>query len=134
MANELINKELIMKAWTQLRKTEMTIPDETLDFMRNVALEKCAEMKTELKCVPGCKYFEGGEIKHHEDCPHYPESFSQMYDDLKNEFNVYKEKMGEILDRERFKWYKLGAADEANEKYDCLNPTKSFKSLLKKNM
>lgn len=45
MANELINKELIMKAWTHLRKTEMTIPDETLDFMRNVALEKCAEME-----------------------------------------------------------------------------------------
>ena len=45
MANGLINKELIMKAWTHLRKTEMTIPDETLDFMRDVSLEKCAEME-----------------------------------------------------------------------------------------
>jgi hypothetical protein len=45
MANGLINKELIMKAWTHLRKTEMTIPNETLDFMRDVALEKCAEME-----------------------------------------------------------------------------------------
>jgi len=45
MANALINKELIIKAWTHLRKTEMTIPNETLDFMRDVALEKCAEME-----------------------------------------------------------------------------------------
>jgi len=45
MANGLINKELIIKAWTHLRKTEMTIPNETLDFMRDVALEKCAEME-----------------------------------------------------------------------------------------
>lgn len=46
MANGLINKELIMKAWTYLRKIEMTIPNETLDFMRDVALEKCAEMES----------------------------------------------------------------------------------------
>ena len=37
----------------------------------------------ELKCVEGCKHFTGGEIKHHKDCPYYPESFSKMYDDLK---------------------------------------------------
>ena len=36
----------------------------------------------ELKCVAGCKHFTGGEIKHHKDCPYYPESFSKMYDDL----------------------------------------------------
>jgi len=39
----------------------------------------------DIKCVNGCKYFNGGEIKHHEDCPHYPESMSKMYDDLKSE-------------------------------------------------
>lgn len=40
-----------------------------------------------LKCIPGCKWFSGGEIKHHEHCPHYPESFSKMYDDLKEKFD-----------------------------------------------
>jgi len=39
------------------------------------------------KCVPGCKRFWGGEIKHHKDCPYYPESFSKMYDDLKKAYN-----------------------------------------------
>lgn len=36
-----------------------------------------------LQCVAGCKYFTGGEIKHHEECPYYPESLSKMYNDLK---------------------------------------------------
>jgi hypothetical protein len=40
MANGLINKKLIMKAWTFLREKEMSIPDETLDFMRDAAIEK----------------------------------------------------------------------------------------------
>jgi hypothetical protein len=35
------------------------------------------------KCVPGCKHFYGGEIKHHKDCFYYNDSFSKMYDDLK---------------------------------------------------
>lgn len=38
--NGLINEKLIMKAWRFLRENECTIPDETLDFMRDAALEK----------------------------------------------------------------------------------------------
>lgn len=34
------------------------------------------------QCVPGCKYFYGSEIRHHQDCPFYPESFTEMYDKL----------------------------------------------------
>ncbi len=37
-----------------------------------------------LHCVTGCKHFYGGEVRHHKDCPYYPESFSKMYDDLKS--------------------------------------------------
>lgn len=33
-------------------------------------------------CINGCKVFTGGEIKHHKDCPNYPESLSKAYDDL----------------------------------------------------
>jgi hypothetical protein len=35
------------------------------------------------ECVSGCKHFDGGEIKHHEDCPYYAESLSKIFDDLK---------------------------------------------------
>lgn len=34
------------------------------------------------KCIPGCKHFHGGEIKHHKDCPFYPESLSRIYDNM----------------------------------------------------
>lgn len=40
MSNGLINKELIMEAWVFLRKHNMSIPNETLDFMREASLEK----------------------------------------------------------------------------------------------
>lgn len=39
----------------------------------------------EKKCVAGCVMYHGGEIKHHKDCPFYPESRTKMYDDLKEE-------------------------------------------------
>ena len=45
----------------------------------------------ELKCVAGCKHFTGGEIKHHKDCPYYPESFSKMYDDLEEKVKKLNE-------------------------------------------
>lgn len=35
------------------------------------------------KCVPSCMAYEGGEVRHHKMCPSYPDSFSKMYDDLK---------------------------------------------------
>lgn len=44
------------------------------------------------KCVAGCMAFTGGELRHHKDCPFYPESFSKMYDDLKKELERKTEK------------------------------------------
>ena len=40
-------------------------------------------MSNEPKCVAGCKAFTGGEIRHHKDCPFYPESLSKILDDIK---------------------------------------------------
>jgi len=36
----------------------------------------------EATCVLGCKMFTGGEIKHHPDCPFYPDSLSEMIDKM----------------------------------------------------
>ena len=38
------------------------------------------------QCVPGCKHFDGGEVKHHRDCPHYPESLTKVWHDLEAEY------------------------------------------------
>lgn len=56
------------------------------------AVEKCFEeyanqFKTAQptegeRCVPGCKNFTGGEIKHHKTCPFYPESLSKKLDEM----------------------------------------------------
>lgn len=43
-----------------------------------------------VECAPGCRHFTGGEIKHHKDCPHYPESMSKMYDELKANLNNWR--------------------------------------------
>ncbi len=45
--------------------------------------EKWFPALAEEKCIAGCKVYTGEEIKHHKDCPYYPESLSKMYDDLK---------------------------------------------------
>lgn len=37
---------------------------------------------SKIVCESGCVHFTGGEIRHHKDCQHYPNSFSQMYDTL----------------------------------------------------
>ena len=45
------------------------------------------------KCVSGCQSFDGGEKKHHKDCPFYPQSLSKKYDDLEKE----NQKLREII-------------------------------------
>ena len=40
----MITKSDIVKAWAILRKTDSTIPDETLDFMKDVSLKALEEM------------------------------------------------------------------------------------------
>jgi len=37
-----------------------------------------------MKCVPGCKHFTGGEIKHDRNCPFYGDSLSRKYDEIES--------------------------------------------------
>ncbi len=54
-----------------------------------------------MQCIPGCMVFDGGERKHHRDCPHYPESLTKIWHDceikltneierLRNELDIYQ--------------------------------------------
>lgn len=45
--------------------------------------DTCPICRDNMKCIPGCRIYDHGEIYHHKDCPHYPESFSKRYDNLK---------------------------------------------------
>ena len=40
---------------------------------------------SEMQCVAGCQVFEGGETRHHKDCPHYPESLTKLWHDREAE-------------------------------------------------
>lgn len=44
----------------------------------------------EEECVAGCKSFTGGEIKHHKNCPFYPQSLTRMYDEMETELAKLK--------------------------------------------
>lgn len=35
-----------------------------------------------IKCEVGCNYFSNGEVRHQKTCPNYPESLSEMIDNL----------------------------------------------------
>jgi hypothetical protein len=43
--NGLINRKTIMEAWTFLREKNNAIPSETLDFIRDAALEKLKDLE-----------------------------------------------------------------------------------------
>jgi len=40
MSNEFVNKELVMEAWVFLREKNHSIPNGTIDLMRDAALDK----------------------------------------------------------------------------------------------
>jgi hypothetical protein len=86
--------------------TERITPIEVskIDFVEGAKSDAAKEYwyarwhkeQDEVKCVAGCKHFTGGELKHHKDCFHYPESLSKMYDDLKEQERMYSEE--EVLE------------------------------------
>ena len=39
------------------------------------------------KCVSDCKRYTGYETYHHKNCPYYPNSFSERYDKLQEDYN-----------------------------------------------
>ena len=63
------------------------------------------------KCVPGCKRFSGGEVKHHKDCSFYEGSLSKKYDEMENEMLL--QEAIEIL-KTHNRW-RRGAAIEPTE-------------------
>ncbi len=73
------------------------------------------ETLEEVKCIAGCKHFYGGEVRHHKDCFYYLESFSKLYDDLKQQ----QERSYSEEDLE--KAYKDGGRNEYDfiNKYHC---------------
>lgn len=52
-----------------------------------------------MKCVADCKAYTGGERKHHNDCPYYPESFTKLYDDLKEEVKELKKEIRDLKEK-----------------------------------
>lgn len=46
----------------------------------------------EKRCVTGCVNYYGGEIKHHPNCPYYSDSLSKVFDELKAENKILKER------------------------------------------
>lgn len=38
------------------------------------------------QCEAGCMSFDGGEVKHHRDCVHYPESLTKLWHDLEDRY------------------------------------------------
>lgn len=58
-------------------------------------------------CIAGCKIYSGHERKHHKDCPYYPESFSQRFDELQAENKRLKEIIKDVRAKMReIKYYK----------------------------
>lgn len=79
------------------------------------------------KCIPGCKHFTGGEVKHHKDCPNYKDSLSEYYDKMEN----IAIKFAEWLDGCGYEcwagchvWFKKGSTVENS--YVDGDPSKEF--------
>jgi len=70
-----------MKRCPKCESTRVITFDSDNDWC--IKCKKYFPAVAEIKCETGCKAFTGGEIKHHKDCYFYPESFTKMYDDLK---------------------------------------------------
>lgn len=51
-------------------------------------------------CGAGCQIFTGGEIKHHKGCPHYEQSFTQMYDNNLKELEAFRAKEQNSIEEE----------------------------------
>lgn len=61
----MITEKLILEAWKFLRDKNSSVPDETIDFMRDAALEKLEQVKEEYNpefgdnklCICGHPYY-----------------------------------------------------------------------------
>lgn len=81
-------------------ETNCSFYDEKMELncFYSISNKECIKSE-KMKCIPGCKHFDGGELLHHKDCPFYPNSLSKKYNDLvnKNHDIIYLLKFGNIL-------------------------------------
>ena len=86
-ASEIIE---IMNKYSALRKVEKPLKIDLFE-------EKD-------KCIAGCKVFTGNERYHHKDCPYYPGSMSELFDEMKAQLQKV-EMPNDIKDINFIKWY-----------------------------
>ena len=79
-----------MKRCPRCRDNKVVIFDSDNDICHKCSYMFPTVVEEEDKCEAGCKHFHGGEIRHNKDCIFYPESRTQMYDDLKLEVEQLK--------------------------------------------
>jgi len=72
-----------MKRCPKCKDNKVIMFDSDNDWCEKCKIWFPAVAEEEDACETGCKYFHGGEIKHHKDCFYYPESLTEMYDKLK---------------------------------------------------
>lgn len=49
------------------------------------------------QCEAGCMSFDGGEVKHHRDCVHYPESLTKLWHDTEAAYQAEIERLRSAL-------------------------------------
>ena len=85
------------------------------------------------ECEAGCKVFTGGEIRHHKDCIFYPESRTEMYNNLK----IENKKLKEVLKNMYFSYINKDVdnphmfEEEAIKEYKTLFPDEEEKENIK---
>lgn len=66
---------------------------------------------TEQQCCAGCQRFTGDETRHIKECPHYPGSFSQMYDLLKADNSELYAQINQLVEERKCLEGKLQESD-----------------------
>lgn len=72
------------------------------------------------KCEAGCMVFDGGEVKHHRDCVHYPESLTKLWHDTEEELNDKIEGLEADLESAVEVAFKHGATEWTRLNYPAL--------------
>ena len=72
------------------------------------------------QCVAGCLRFDDGELKHHRDCPHYPESLTKLWHDTEAQYIDKIDGLEADLENAVETAFKRGAVDWCKANYPLL--------------
>jgi hypothetical protein len=86
-----------MKRCPHCKDNKVVIFDSDNDWCPKCERWFPAVAEEEDKCEAGCKHYHGGEIKHHKDCYFYPESISEMYDEMQTEHESFRTGIKRII-------------------------------------